>query len=326
MNKSLLCLVLSETTLEKNKNILDTYRNFIDMVELRADYLTQREYAGIKDFPENIGIPAILTVRRASDGGRFRGRESDRRALLKQSLGSAYSYIDLETDFRDSEFEQRLKQSRIRIIRSFHDFDGVPANLAERIREMAGAEGEIPKAAVMPKSTKDLLTLLQCYKKLEDTEKILVGMGDFGFPTRILSNYLGSFLSYCARTGSQAAPGNKDPEEMVKLYGFHKIDNTTKIYGIIGNPIMHSFSPRIHNRGFKALEYNGVYLPFQVDNVGQFFKIAKLLDINGFSVTIPHKQAVIRYLHGKHENINKIKACNTVIKKDGGYYGENTDV
>jgi 3-dehydroquinate dehydratase/shikimate dehydrogenase len=326
MDKSLLCLVLSEKTLAENKKVIERYKDFIDLVELRADFLNSGELSGLQGFPKTIGIPAILTMRRVSDGGRFSGSESDRRALVKASINKAYSYIDLETDFRDTQFEQGLKQEGIKIIRSFHDFNGVPGNLVKRIKDMARVQGEIPKASVMPKSSKDLLRLLQSYAKLKDTEKILIGMGDFGLPTRILSNYLGSFLSYSARPGSKAAPGNKDPEEMVRLYGFHKIDTTTGIYGIIGNPIMHSFSPLIHNRGFKALEFNGVYLPFLVDDVGRFFKTAKLLQIRGFSVTIPHKQAVIRYLKDKHPNLKKINACNTVIRRDHGYYGENTDV
>ncbi len=326
MDKSLLCLVLSENTLAENKKVIKRYKDFIDLVELRADFLNHGELPGLKDFPKSLDVPVILTVRRVSDGGRFRKSESERRALVKASINRAYSYIDLESDFHDTRFEQGIKRDGIKIIRSIHDFNGVPGDLVKRIRELARVGGEIPKAAVMPKSSKDLFRLLKCYAKLRDTEKILIGMGDFGLPTRILSNYLGSFLSYSARPGSQAAPGNKDPEEMVRLYGFHKIDSTTGIYGIIGNPIMYSFSPLIHNRGFKALEYNGVYLPFLVDNVAQFFKTARLLDIRGFSVTIPHKQAVIRYLKGKHPNIKKINACNTVIRRQRGYYGENTDV
>jgi len=325
MNKSLLCLVLTENTLEQNRELIQRYKNYIDIVELRADFLAQNELQFIKKFPTLVDVPVILTLRRTADGGKFNATEAERRNLLKKSTVKAYSYLDLETDFKDNEFEAKIKRLGIKIIRSFHDFNGVPGNLTRRIKNIAREQGELPKAAVMPKNSKDLYKLLRCYKKLTHIEKIIVGMGDYGLPTRILSNYLGSFLSYCSRNQSLAAPGNKNPEEMVKLFGFHKIDPTTKIYGIIGNPIMHSFSPLIHNKGFKALEYNGVYLPFLVDNVSQFFKTAKLLNIQGLSVTIPYKQAVVRYLNTRHKNISKIKACNTIIRKKRGFYGENTD-
>ncbi|MBN1798621.1 MAG: shikimate dehydrogenase [Spirochaetales bacterium] len=326
MKKSLLCLVLTENTLERNIELIQHYQNYIDIVELRADFLTDREMQYIKRFPALVDMPVILTLRRQADGGKFQGSEAERRNLLKKSIVKAFSYLDLESDFRDTEFEADVKRLGIRIIRSFHDFNGVPGNITKRIKDMAREQGVLPKAAVMPKSSKDLFRLLRCFKKLTHIEKIIVGMGEYGLPTRILSNYLGSFLSYCSKNKNLAAPGNKNPEEMVKLYGFHKIDSTTKIYGIIGNPIMHSFSPLIHNKGFKALEYNGVYIPFLVDKVKQFFKTAKLLNIRGLSVTIPHKQAVIRFLSTQHTHISKIKACNTIIRKADGYYGENTDV
>jgi 3-dehydroquinate dehydratase/shikimate dehydrogenase len=326
MNKSLLCLVLTESTLEQNRELFERYRHYIDIVELRADFLDREEMQHIKKFPAMVDIPVILTLRRKADGGRFQDSEAERRNLLKKNTVKAFSYIDLETDFRDSEFESKIKKSGIRIIRSFHNFNSVPENLIGRIKKMAKEEGELPKAAVMPHSSKDVFKLLRCFKKLTSIEKIIVGMGDYGLPTRILSNYLGSFLSYCSKDQNLAAPGNKNPEEMVKLYGFHKIDSTTKIYGIIGNPVMHSFSPLIHNKGFKALEYNGVYLPFLVDKVRHFFKTVKLLNIQGLSVTIPYKQAVIPFLHTKHKSISKIKACNTILRKDRGFYGENTDV
>ncbi|HRV24566.1 MAG TPA: shikimate dehydrogenase [Sphaerochaeta sp.] len=124
---------------------------------------------------------------------------------------------------------------------------------------------------------------------------------------------------------NQAAPGHLGPREMSEVYHADRIDRNTHIYGIIGNPVYHTSSPKIHNRGFEAIRYNAVYVPFLVDSVRSFFKLAELLRIRGFSVTIPHKQAVVPYLGKTSREVKQIGSCNTVVRIQGMWKGINTD-
>jgi len=182
--------------------------------------------------------------------------------------------------------------------------------------------------AVMPQSTKDLPILAEAFRQLKGEEKILIGMGEHGLFSRILATKLGCFLTYCSVSGAEsAAPGHLDPRTLVELYRFRKQDQETFLCAVIGKPIAHSRSPEFHNHGYQALGLNGVYIPFLVDEVQPFFLLAGLLEIRGFSVTMPHKESVMAYLSERDKSLEAIGACNTVVRStEGGWFGTNTDV
>lgn len=103
------------------------------------------------------------------------------------------------------------------------------------------------------------------------------------------------------------------------------IDGKTKIVGLIGNPVEHSFSPVMHNAAFKKTGLNYIYTAFKVLDVGNAVKGIKALGIGGVNVTMPHKIAIIGYLDRLDRNAKKIGAVNTVVNKNGKLVGYNTD-
>jgi len=103
-----------------------------------------------------------------------------------------------------------------------------------------------------------------------------------------------------------------------------RVDN---IYGVIGDPIGHSLSPRMHNAAFKKLGLNCIYLPFRVTR--RDLKSAligmRALNIRGFNVITPHKTAVIKFLDELDETAEEIGAVNTIHNDEGRLVGYNTD-
>jgi len=83
----------------------------------------------------------------------------------------------------------------------------------------------------------------------------------------------------------------------------------------------------VHNRAFQARRMDAVYLPFLVSplQLRDFFTLADKVPISGFSVTIPHKQKVVRYLDAVDPLARRIGAVNTVWRKAGKWRGANTD-
>ncbi len=96
---------------------------------------------------------------------------------------------------------------------------------------------------------------------------------------------------------------------------------------MIADPVRHSISPAVHNRAFQARRLDAVYLPFLVQpgKLKDFFVLAQKLPLAGFSVTLPHKQKVIRYLDQIDPLARRIGAVNTVWRKAGKWKGANTD-
>jgi shikimate 5-dehydrogenase len=110
------------------------------------------------------------------------------------------------------------------------------------------------------------------------------------------------------------------------VYRFGRTRADTTLIGIIGNPLGHSLSPHIHNRAFDLLDLNFVFAKFPTPDVKDFFDNARGLGIYGFCVTIPHKTAVIPFLHDLTPEAREIGAVNTVVWRDGKWFGDNTDV
>lgn len=106
------------------------------------------------------------------------------------------------------------------------------------------------------------------------------------------------------------------------------IKGTTKLLGIIGNPIKHSKSPLMQNAAISSLNLDYVYLPFEVkkEDLEIVFKGFAAINLGGFNVTIPHKENVIPLLTKITDTARKIGAVNTVWLTDEGWQGTNTDI
>ena len=324
-----LCLCLAADTIEADLRLAAENRGRVDLLELRVDHLRAGEEELAGRFPRLVDRPVILTVRRTRDGGRFAGEERDRVALIDRLVGAAaFAYVDIEEDLEAPALAARITGAGARIIRSLHDCSGVPPDFARRVAGLAHGPREIPKAAVSPKGAADLDRLLEAFAGVKGREKILLGMGDVGFPTRVLAAKLGSFLCYSSPIGAAVAPGQVDPATLEDVYNFRSVDAETAVYGVMGNPVMHSRSPLIHNRGFAALGLHAVYLPFLVDDLQGFWGVADSLEISGLSVTVPYKQAVTAGLGQSDELVKGTGACNTMTRTQGRgpWAGTNTDV
>lgn len=319
----MICLVLTGKTIEENLEQFRRNRPYVSILELRVDLLDSENKAKAVGFPQLVDLPVILTCRRKADGGTYGETERHRFTLLEDLAKGSFSYIDLEDDVKRPLFEQELTDRGVKIIRSLHDFKGIPSDIYHRVARIA-SKGEIPKMAVTPNSVLDLITLFRMEQELENVkEKIIVGMGDFGVSSRILYRRIGSMLTFCA--DNPIAPGQISAKLMKELYRADTIDKRTRIFGVIGNPVLHSFSPQIQNPGFKGINFNAVYVPFLVDSVRSFFILAETLQINGFSVTVPHKQAVLPYLGKITREVKQIGSCNTVVRAKNLWMGTNTD-
>lgn len=318
----MICLTLAEDSIEKAILKVEENREYIDLCELRMDALSPDEMKKAYAFPSLVNIPVILTFRRKIDGGRIEISERARRLALLDALKGDFSYVDIEEDIKKSEVEDKAREKGIKIIRSLHDFEKVPEDIFSRLYHLS-ERGDIAKVAVTPKSFQDVLTLFRVEEELRGREKIVIAMGPFGVATRILYKKLGSFLTFCS--DSEIAPGQLSAKTLKTEYMADKVNEQTAIYGIIGNPVMHSASPLMHNRGFHAINFNAIYVPFLVDNVRSFFMFAEYVKMRGFSVTVPFKVDVLSYLGNITREVKQIGSCNTVVRVPGMWKGINTD-
>jgi shikimate dehydrogenase len=108
-----------------------------------------------------------------------------------------------------------------------------------------------------------------------------------------------------------------------------EVDGRTRLVGVIGWPVRHSLSPRMHNAAFRALGLNYAYVPLPVtpDRIGEAVRGLAALGFAGANVTVPHKSAVLPFLDGLSPVAAAVGAVNTlIVQPDGRTTGDNTDV
>jgi 3-dehydroquinate dehydratase/shikimate dehydrogenase len=331
-----ICLCLTAKTLERNLEILNKYRKYADMAELRVDCLEPNERFLIRRFPEHTDMPVMLTIRRDVDGGFFNSGEGSRINLMAQGLAYAdadrrrnFAYIDIEEDLNVPSLEEAARTFGTRIVRSCHNIKIPSVDVLSKIRAMRHSEHEIIKISVTANTTRDVLDLLRAGKECQGQEKILIATGPLGVYSRILAEQFGSFLSYASAYSEPdipiTVPGQLDVREMAKLYRFRSITTNTKVYGITGFPKNVARNIHFFNMIFGLEDIDAVYAPFPLDSVDTFMELAAELGVKGISVTVPYKEAVIPFLEGQTTEAQKIKACNTLCHSTYGWLGANTE-
>jgi 3-dehydroquinate dehydratase/shikimate dehydrogenase len=311
-----------------------------DIIELRLDCLLETELDSASSLLKaRIGKGAliILTMRSREQGGRA-SLSLDQRSQFWASIGSTVENClkDFELDLVQEyvrRADQRVDWSKI--ICSHHDFAGVSSDLEKIYEQMAATPARILKIAVRAEDATDCLPVFHLLERAqrEGREMIAVAMGSAGIMTRILGPSRGSFLTYGALDDESAtAPGQLTARELREVYRIDRIDQQTGVIGIIGKPVGHSLSPRIHNAAFADAGVNAVYIPFEVRDAVSFMRRmahprSRELDWNlrGLSVTAPHKATVMSCFDWIDPAAKEVGAVNTIVVRDNELHGYNTD-
>ena len=312
-----------------------------DVLELRLDCLDQSQpqesFRALDDLLRKFPRSTILTYRPAQQGGK---QDLDDAARLKFWLfdrPASDSLLDIEFDLASDPnlFSAGQPIDWSRVICSHHDFTGVPVDLDRLYSAMAKTPARVLKIAVQADDAIDCLPVFRLLERAREDgrEMIAIAMGDAGIATRILGPSRGAFLTYASPDNDRAtAPGQITARDLRDVYRIEKLDRQTEIFGLVGSPVSHSLSPRIHNAAFEATEINAVYIPFEVRDLPAF--IRRMVhpqtreiewNIRGLSVTAPHKLAVLDHLDWIEPAAREIGAVNTILIDDNGLSGYNRD-
>jgi 3-dehydroquinate dehydratase / shikimate dehydrogenase len=300
--------------------------------EFRIDYLPSPE-AGVKaiadflrEYPE---CSVLATCRRRPNKGGYRGGVESQIKLLGASIEAGATSVDLEVESAEVALDpSQTLRNGAKLIVSYHNFNSTPA-LESVLKRLRRIPADAYKIVTTAKKPSDNLRLLGLTKGNSRVPMILLSMGEIGFPTRVVSPIFGGLYSYAAPAAFEGtAAGQVSSRQLRHQYHIDKLSKSTKIYGVIADPVGHSLSPHVQNRAFQSRRIDGVYVPFLVasNRLRDFFDSAVKLPVVGFSVTIPHKQKVMRYLDVVDPLARRIGAVNTVWRKAGKWRGTNTDV
>jgi 3-dehydroquinate dehydratase / shikimate dehydrogenase len=282
------------------------------LVELRLDWLAN---------PPDLGFllaerptPVVITCRRPQDQGRWRGSEEQRLALLRAAIVAGAEYVDIEEDVANG----IRRYGKTKRIISYHNFTETPEELEDIHERLCKCDPDVVKIATMANSTVDSVRMLQL---VAGAKVPTVGfcMGEMGLSSRVLCGKYGAPFTYVSFSQErELAPGQIPFKHMTEIYRYDRIDKNTRVFGVLGDPISQSLSPVVQNAAFQADGYNGVYLPLRVfrQSLDRALEEFKWLDIRGYSVTIPHKEAILEEFPRHDEMVDEIGAANTLYRDE----------
>jgi 3-dehydroquinate dehydratase/shikimate dehydrogenase len=292
-----------------------------ELVELRIDCL--RRDPDMKRILAQRPTPCVFTIRRGADGGLWRGNEEKRQQLLREAIVSGVDYVDLEMDIATK--IRRFGKTK-RIV-SYHNLKATPAELPDIAEQCDEMDADVVKVATLADSVADASRVLELGPKAA-VPTVPIAMGEVGFFTRVLGRKFGAPFTYAGFNPERIfAPGMPFFQDFGRDYSYAAIDAQTEVYGVIGDPIAQSLSPAIHNASFRHLGLNKVLVPFLIPEgtLEPSLNALGWLDLKGYSVTIPHKEAIVPMLSARDGAVDKTGTCNTVVVEDGKRIGHNTD-
>lgn len=280
-------------------------------------------------------VMAIGTCRRKANGGRFSGSLNSELEVLLAASQARCEIIDLEIESAEelkpaqfATFRNSLAKAGSALLISFHDFSRTKGleQAAERIEAFSP---EFVKVVSTARSLADNLTVLRLIKDRSARSHVVgIAMNEEGLISRILGPRNGGSFTFAAATnGSETAQGQVSARTLLDVYRFDQLDQATRLFGVVGNPIGHSLSPLMHNTAFRRESLNAMMMPLKAKSVDDLLAVTRALPLAGIAVTMPFKQEVLPHLANTDPLTARIGACNTLrTGADGKIYGFNTDV
>ena len=319
-----ICVAVREATSEGALRAAGRAAEWADIVEIRADFIRDLDVSRLL---RNKPCPVLFTLRSRKEGGDYAGTEQERLDTLLQAAKYGADWVDVEFSASYTTVLNGIEPARV--ILSYHNFDETPASLVSKVAEMAAAGAGILKVATKANRLSDNLTIASAlaHAASHGIDLCALAMGPRGVPSRVLAPVWGSWMSFASLPdGTPTADGQVPADQMVDLYRVRQIQPKTPIYGVLGNPLTHSLSPRIHNSAFAACRRDAVYIPLEADGIDDFALFCGGVRVEGASVTIPFKESVRACTSSLSVEADQSGAVNTLLRKNGAWHGENTDI
>ncbi|OYT15162.1 MAG: hypothetical protein B7C24_14510 [Bacteroidetes bacterium 4572_77] len=298
--------------------LLKTTKNLQYAGEWRFD-LSSLNLAHISLVKKSTNKPLIFTCRKTAASSEIQYQ------AYKLAIAIGFEYIDM--DFEEDQalllsLKEEISKSSIQLILSYHNYTSTPepAKLSDWINKTASFNSAHKKIVCLANDHTDLNTLIRIQKQNKNT--ICFAMGKYATTSRINSLLNGAPFAYIAYNSYQkTAEGQLSFEEFAQAYQQELAKKPMRL-AVLGNPISHSKSPAIFKDFFQQHNIDGAYEKIELSSINDF---DTLQEYHGFNITAPFKQSIIPFLHAVSDAVKNIGAVNTVYKKDGEYYGDNTD-
>jgi 3-dehydroquinate dehydratase / shikimate dehydrogenase len=273
----------------------------------------------------------IYTLRTHQSGGRFERLLEERHKRLIAAARD-YDLIELEfaSDLHHGLLEQIPAEKRMIVWRGpLCDASG----LHLQFQKMAAVSARYYCLFVSANKSSDGLHPLVLLNTLRRKDVVAFGEGPSGLWSQLYSPYLGSPLLFGQLDHSMRPAGELHVKQLMTDYGFPLLRPIREIYGMVGNRVFQSPSPRLHNSAYRSLNHSAIFLPFHVECFDDFWQ--KMVEsgaldqlgipVRGLVIVSPFKEDAVAVAGASNSMVQKTRAGNVLMRKNGGWEAETTD-
>jgi 3-dehydroquinate dehydratase / shikimate dehydrogenase len=300
----------------------------VELLEVRADRMGHLDPDWLRS---HFRGTLLYTLRSTAEGGACDAAPEERHRRLRRAAHH-YDLVDLEAE-RDLVPELLAQIPPGQRLVSWAGPATDAHSLRLRAQRLTSVDARlyrlVPEAAV----NSDGLPPLEVLRAMNRRDLIAFAGGEAGFWSRLLALQVGApfvFGSVSTETRSLSEPAIA---QLVQDYGLPRSPRPDDLFGIVGNPLTHSLSPRLHNTAYRALGMPAFFVPFQEEHFSNFWRdmvepnpLARLgISIAGLTVVSPHKEMPLEVGACGTAIVRRAHSANIVVRNNGGWRSDTTD-
>jgi 3-dehydroquinate dehydratase / shikimate dehydrogenase len=300
----------------------------VGWLEVRADLLGDLDPDWLR---QHFRGRLLYSLRGRAEGGECADSPDERRRRLA-SAARFYDRVELEAggDLSDALLAEVPPGQRLI---SWHgpaeDLPGLKARFAQLSSAPAAAYKLVARATRVREEFAPLLLL----KSLGREDTVAYADGPLGYWSRLAALHLGAPAVYGLAPVGPPVPAEPTVVRLIADYGLPALEPAREVFAIIGSPVFHSLSPRLHNAAYRATNHPALFLPLRVESFEEFWREAVLsgafadlgLPINGMTVASPHKEAALATAGAVSPMARRAESANILVRENGSWRADTTD-
>ena len=294
----------------------------VEWLEVRADRVGDID----PDWLRSHFKGRLLYALRTEDG---RDRLANRAQRL-QTAARYYDRLELEAAV-DQELLQSIPPEQSLL--SWYGHVNDLSTLTERFEHLVSFPAAVYKLVTTATTIAEEFLPLDLLHSLKRDDTVAFAVGPLGFWNRVVAVHLGAPAIFGLVGRGSVVEMEPSIGKLIDDYGLPAVAPVNELFAIIGNPIFHSLSPRLHNASYHAMNLPALFVPLRVESFAEFwreFVLSKRLDalcipINGMTVASPHKEEAVLTAKNVSGMARQAEAANILVRNNGWWNADTTD-
>jgi 3-dehydroquinate dehydratase/shikimate dehydrogenase len=302
--------------------------NSVGWLEIRADLVGDLDPAWLRN---HFNGQLLYALRSRDEGGNCSESQQRRHDRLA-AAARYYDRVELEAD-RDLSPSQLAEIPVEKRLVSWHGTADNSTELQARFRQLFSVPAPIYKLVTWARKMSDEFTCLSVLKSLGRSDTIAYSTGPLGFWSRLVALHLGAPAIFGLVPNGATVPSDPSITKLIDDYGLPSLPPVRELFAIIGSPVFHSLSPRLHNAAYRAMNYPALFLPLQVESFDEFWlEVVRSrafdslgLPFNGMTVASPHKEVALQMAKMASPMASRAESANILVRNNGWWNADTTD-